>query len=134
MKEGESKANSNSGRIELFDCMVHLAGSQNHSVPRLKVTAAEMDVIRVIHGDDAVRDIKPAGSRPAMSKRDEQFTLARHYNPKAVKTAFPEINLSGFEAWLEETLELERMERDEKAQARQDGLNKQSQAAETAAA
>jgi len=123
MSEKETgKGNSNS-TIELFDCEIHLAGSAMHSVPKKGVSSMEMDVVRQIHGEDSVRQIKPAGNRPAAAQREEFFRLAWTYNKAAVKAAFPTANMNGFDEWLEETLELERMDREEKAQQRQQSLN-----------
>lgn len=45
--------------MQLYDCKVRLSGSLYNEVPKTGVTAAEITVLRVIHGSDSVADIKP---------------------------------------------------------------------------
>lgn len=45
--------------MRVYNCKVRLAGNIQNEVPRVGVTAAEIMVLRQIHGGDAVIDIKP---------------------------------------------------------------------------
>ncbi len=47
----------------LYDCKVRLSGSVLNEVPRTNVSAAEIFVLRGIHGEDAVVDITDAKIR-----------------------------------------------------------------------
>lgn len=48
--------------LQLANCLVALGGDAGNTVPKYGVTAAEIAVLRVIHGDDAIADIEPTGS------------------------------------------------------------------------
>ena len=47
--------------MKTYSCKVRLGGSVMHEVPKDEVTAAEVTILRYIHGDDAVLEIKPVG-------------------------------------------------------------------------
>lgn len=53
--------------MHLYNCKVRLAGSLYNEVPKTGITAAEIIVLRTIHGDDAVADIVPAGEEKKTS-------------------------------------------------------------------
>lgn len=53
--------------MHLYNCKVRLSGSLYNEVPKTGITAAEIIVLRVIHGDDAVADITPAGEEKKSS-------------------------------------------------------------------
>lgn len=48
--------------FEIADVMVALGGDRINTVPRYDVTAGEIAVLQVIHGNDAVFDVKPKGT------------------------------------------------------------------------
>lgn len=48
--------------FETADIMVRLGGDALNTVPKYGMTAAEIAVLQVIHGNDAVFDVKPAGT------------------------------------------------------------------------
>jgi hypothetical protein len=58
--------------FEIADVLVALGGDILNSVPRYDVTAAEIAVLQVIHGNDAVKDIRPKGTieRPQRVERE----------------------------------------------------------------
>lgn len=64
--------------FEIADLHVALGGDSLNTVPRFGVTAAEIAVLQVIHGSDAVHDITPRGTieRP---QRVERQRLAAVY-------------------------------------------------------
>lgn len=76
--------------MKLYDCTVRLEGSPLHEVKKTDVTAAEIIVLREIHGGmDAVIDIKPVGKgREKVAKRtsgEERARLASIYaSPNAL--------------------------------------------------
>ena len=47
--------------MQLADCLVRLGGDVGNTVPKYGVTAAELALLREIHGPDAVINILPAG-------------------------------------------------------------------------
>lgn len=59
--------------MEKANILLALGGDAGNSVPKYDVTAAEVAVLRVIHGDDAVFDIEPTGTL----KRTNREELAR---------------------------------------------------------
>lgn len=66
--------------MKLFDCVLRLEGSLLNQVPKTGITVAEIEVLRAIHGSDAVADIVPG--TPANTKRtsaEERARLAEVY-------------------------------------------------------
>jgi hypothetical protein len=45
--------------MQVVTCEIHLAGDRNHVVVKTGVTVAEIEILRVIHGNDAVLNIQP---------------------------------------------------------------------------
>lgn len=58
--------------FSLYSCKVRLGGSVLNEVPKIGVTAPEIEVLKKIHGDDAVLDIKRTGhvERTYMEERE----------------------------------------------------------------
>jgi hypothetical protein len=58
--------------------LVHLAGDSGNTVPKRDVTAAEIAVLRAIHGAESVQEVAPAGDidRP---NREELSRLRQIY-------------------------------------------------------
>lgn len=73
--------------MELYDAKVRLNGKIQNEVPKTSITAAELLVLRAIHGDDAVVDLKIAGDEPK-SHDDERDRLGRLYGDKVVRELF----------------------------------------------
>lgn len=59
--------------MQLCDIQLRIAGSLNHVVPKQDVTPAEILVLRRLHGDDAVIDIRPT----RQDKRQHSFEWDR---------------------------------------------------------
>lgn len=79
--------------LDLFDCKVKLAGSNDNEVRREKVTAAEIIVLRDIHGEDSVveivgRDPVAADSPEARTESKERDKLAQMYGADRVANLF----------------------------------------------
>ena len=45
--------------MQVVTCDVHIGGDRNHVVVKTGVTVAEIEILRVIHGNDAVLNIQP---------------------------------------------------------------------------
>ncbi|QDP64092.1 MAG: hypothetical protein Unbinned2301contig1004_18 [Prokaryotic dsDNA virus sp.] len=67
--------------MQIANVLISLAGDHRNTVPKLGVTAAEIPVLQMIHGADAVRDIEPAGEIDR-ANREERARLARTYRAK----------------------------------------------------
>lgn len=61
--------------MKLYDCNLRLGGSLNNVVPKTACTAAEIEVLRALHGKDAVIDIAPGN--PKADKRTSPQERAR---------------------------------------------------------
>jgi hypothetical protein len=68
--------------MELANILLALGGDRNNTVPKYRVTPAEIAVLSAIHGVDAVFDIIPTGETEAISFRDERERLLRNYQAK----------------------------------------------------
>lgn len=64
--------------MQTANVMVAIGGDAGHTVPKYGVTAAEIAVLRSIHGDEAVFDIEPVGE-VKVSHRDERTRLKLLY-------------------------------------------------------
>lgn len=65
--------------MKLYDCKINLGGQIIHFVPKGKITAAEVTLLREIHGHDNVREIELAGD-DRRSHRLEREALERRYD------------------------------------------------------
>lgn len=68
--------------MELSNVLLALGGDRNNTVPKERVTPAEIAVLAAIHGNDAVFDIEPLGETVSISFRDERERLLRTYPAK----------------------------------------------------
>jgi hypothetical protein len=64
--------------MEIANVLVALGGDTGNTVPKYEVTAAEVAVLRSIHGDQAVLDIEPTGT-VERSNREERSRLKSLY-------------------------------------------------------
>lgn len=64
--------------MKLYQCKLRLAGNVNNEVLKTDVTAAEIEVLREIHGSDAVLDIVQTGENKLDSAK-ERARLKRIY-------------------------------------------------------
>lgn len=73
--------------MDQFDCKVRLAGSVSNEVRKELVTAAQIIVLRQIHGEDSVLDIV---GRKEVERRDdeERDRLAKEYGAAKVAELF----------------------------------------------
>jgi hypothetical protein len=78
--------------MRVFSCKVLLSGSRYNEVVKPEVTIPEIYVLRHIHGDDSVIDIKPlgreafdniaGGGRVMRTDRTERERLHKLYDPR----------------------------------------------------
>lgn len=66
--------------MELYDCKILIGGSRENEARKEAITAAEIIMLRHIHGEDSVLDIKPAGSSD-ISDAKVREALALIYGP-----------------------------------------------------
>jgi len=64
--------------MQIANIMLALGGDKGNTVPKLGVTAAEIPVLQVLHGEDAVTEIRPTGDI-SRSNRDERARLLEVY-------------------------------------------------------
>lgn len=65
--------------MQLANVTVAIAGDTGNTVQKFGVTASEIAILRVIHGEDAVTDIEIVGSDKMRSNRVERERLALIY-------------------------------------------------------
>jgi hypothetical protein len=65
--------------MQLANCQVALGGDTGNTVPKFGVTAAEIAVLRAIHGGDAVLDVEPLEADSGRSNPEERARLVGLY-------------------------------------------------------
>jgi hypothetical protein len=73
--------------MKLYSCKVRLHGEVKDEVHKVGVTSAEMKILKVIHGDDAVVDVKQTGE-VERSESKERERLEMIYGEKRVVQSF----------------------------------------------
>jgi hypothetical protein len=73
--------------MKLYNCKVRLHANPNDEVRRRHVTAAEVRVLRKLHGEDAVIEISEAGETDR-NHDQERDRLAQAYGEKVVTSLF----------------------------------------------
>lgn len=68
--------------MELANILLALGGDRNNTVPKERVSPAEIAVLAAVHGADAVFDIVPLEETDKRSFRDERERLLRAYPAK----------------------------------------------------
>lgn len=109
--------------VKLFDASLRHGGVLTHEVPLIGVTDKEIALLRHMHGQDSVVNVKPLNKERELSEREELLRLARKYANTAdpmsgalmVQKAFS-VTLNEFPSWLEEQQQMEEMEREERAE------------------
>lgn len=83
--------------MKLYSCWCRHKGGQTMQLPLPKVTAAEVFVLRAIHGDDAVVKIKYIGDRNVddaveFARLMKKYEMAQLNGQSIVEQCFPGIN------------------------------------------
>lgn len=74
--------------MEIYRAEICIGGLLTNTVVKEEITAAEIVLLRRIHGDDAVRGIKSRGNKNREYAK-EYDRLLRIYGRKKVESAFP---------------------------------------------
>jgi hypothetical protein len=67
--------------MQIVNCDVHLGGDRNHVVPKTGVTVAEIEILRVLHGEDSVVNINPT-KQDTRKHAEELDRLRKTYKRK----------------------------------------------------
>lgn len=70
--------------MEYANITLSIGGDHGNTVPKQNVSAAEIAVLRAIHGEDSVKDVAPAGERN-VSNRAELTRLLERYEKEPGK-------------------------------------------------
>ena len=68
--------------MKLYDCKLRLAGAVTNEVLKLGVSAAEIEIMREIHGSDSVLDIKHVGESRLTSPQERARLENIYANPE----------------------------------------------------
>ncbi|TWA89580.1 hypothetical protein [Bradyrhizobium stylosanthis] len=72
--------------MKLYSCKLRLAGATTNEIFKGEVTAAEIEVLRELHGIDAVLDIKEAGENSKTSAEERVRLKQLYANPESLNT------------------------------------------------
>lgn len=94
--------------MQILNCLLALGGDSDNVIPKFNVTPSEIALLRAIHGEDAISDIKVVGEEKR-SGRDERARLEHLYArqmPDGTRRS-PELNnlFPGIAARLFETID-----------------------------
>lgn len=90
--------------MDVFECRVRPGGTIFHEVRKYGLTAAEVVLLRVIHGgDETVIVEKRTGVVPLNAKR-EYARLSEAYNPKVVAETFGPVAVARLPETLDEDM------------------------------
>jgi hypothetical protein len=112
--------------IKLYNCVVRLGGSLLHTVPKQRISGEEVRLLRHLHGDDAIAEIKEIAAVTETLRKDELCDLADRYSSdptkldgrKLIEKVFNTV-LADFDTWLadKEAAESDRQEQTEELAA-----------------
>lgn len=68
--------------MQTVNAHVRLGGDRDNTVPVYGITVSELAVLRLIHGEDGVFDIEPAGE-VRVTNREERERLGEKYLPRS---------------------------------------------------
>jgi len=74
--------------MNLYDALVRPAGQLTHEVPKFSLTAAEVILLRSIHGDDGVVQLRRSKSQGSIHDVTERERLKAVYGEKAFARVF----------------------------------------------
>ena len=93
--------------VKVYNCVVRLGGSLLHTVPKERISGEEVRLLKSIHGDDAIANLKEIGHLDGWARDDELNMLADRYSQepdkrdgrRLVEKVFGTL-LTNFDAWL----------------------------------
>jgi hypothetical protein len=74
--------------VKLYSCKIRLGGSVVNEVRKDSVTAAEIVLLQVLHGEDAVSEIIEAGEVTRSDAEERERLVAALYDADAVRATF----------------------------------------------
>ena len=74
--------------MQLYDALCRPAGQLTHEVPKSMLTAPEIFLLRSIHGDDGVVQLKPSKVAESFDAGAERARLKALYGDKAFAKVF----------------------------------------------
>lgn len=72
--------------MKLYDCKLRLAGNVMHEVFKGRVTAAEIEIFRFVHGEDAVVDTKEVDDVKRSSAEERNRLKQIYANPEMLNS------------------------------------------------
>lgn len=104
---------SNTTEVKLYRCWCRHGGEMLHEIPVYGASARELQLLRAIHGDDALVRIEDDGTA-IVDERDEMFKLVRKYpHPLGASASrlriekLLNVSLHGYEEWLTQQTDAE---------------------------
>ena len=93
--------------VKFYNCMVRLGGSLLHTVPKQRISGEEVRLLKHLHGDDAIVELREVGIAQDWTRNEELNVLADRYSSepdkkdgrKLVEKVFS-ITLDDFDTWL----------------------------------
>lgn len=93
--------------VKVYNCRVRLGGSLLHEVPKERISGEEVRLLRHIHGDDAIVDLRELGTLEGYTRDEELNSLADRFAQEAdkrdgrklVEKVFG-VSLDDFDRWL----------------------------------
>ena len=71
--------------VKVYNCVVRLGGSLLHTVPKERISGEEVRLLKAIHGDDAIANLKEIGHLDGWARDDELNMLADRYSQEPDK-------------------------------------------------
>lgn len=68
--------------MKTYNCKLRLAGAVTNEVQKAGVSAAEIEVLRELHGSDSIVDIKDAGDNKRTSVQERAYLRQVYANPE----------------------------------------------------
>lgn len=112
-------------KMKVYDVEIRLGGDMMTSIPRSGCTDQEIRVLRAIHGEDGVVNVREAGvieADPQVHLCELAVRYSKSLNPAYGKKLVEDVfrtTLDGFDRWFAEQKELAEMERMEAHDQRQ---------------
>lgn len=93
--------------VKVYNCIVRLGGNLLHTVPKVRISGEEIRLLKAIHGDDSIAEVKELGTLDGWTRDEELLDLADRYSTdvekregrKLVEKVFG-ISLNDFDDWL----------------------------------
>jgi hypothetical protein len=81
--------------MQLYDAKVRLNGSVANEVNKHSITAAEVMILRALHGEDAVVNIAPVGEeqRPHLQERQRLYGIYANINTLTAEALKPRMDM-----------------------------------------